>query len=142
MSHIVTVATMIKDARAVQRACQVLKLAPAVHGTFKVFTRDVEGLGFKLPNWNYPVVADLATGQLQYDNYKGQWGNIAELDKFQQRYSLEAAKIIAEENGQTYGQEYTDEHNRLCFDIEDNASNSQHVLVGGGEGDDAPKFAL
>jgi len=141
VSHIVTVATMIKDERAVQRACQVLKLEPAKHGTFTVFSRQVEGLGWKLPGWNYPVVADLATGQLQFDNYKGAWGKQEELDKFQQRYALEAAKAAADDAGQTYSAEYVDEHGRTCFDITDNSQN-QHVLVGGESGTDGPKFAL
>ena len=141
MSHIVTVATMIKDERAVQRALQIMKLEPAKHGVFTVFSNKVEGLGFKLPGWNYPVVADLSTGKVQYDNYKGTWGKQEEFDKFQQRYALEAAKSAADDAGQTYSAEYTDAQGRICFDINENNAH-QHVLVGGESGNDGPKFAL
>jgi hypothetical protein len=45
------------------------------------------------------VVADLKTGQLQYDNYNGHWGPQAELHKFLQGYAVEKAKLEARKKG-------------------------------------------
>ena len=45
------------------------------------------------------MVADLKTGQLQYDNYNGHWGPQGELDKFLQGYAVEKAKLEARKKG-------------------------------------------
>jgi hypothetical protein len=45
------------------------------------------------------VVANLATGQLQYDNYQGTWGRQEELNRFLQGYTVEKAKIEARKKG-------------------------------------------
>jgi len=139
VSHIVTVSTLMKDERAIQRACKVLKMEPATHGTFEVYSRNVKGLGFKLPGWDEMCVVDLKEGKLHYDNFNGHWGDIAELHRFQQRYSLEAAKQVAEDSGQTYGEEYV-ENGNICFDIQE--APQQMVSVGGETGNDGPNFAL
>ena len=53
----------------------------------------------RLPDWRYLVVCDLASGQLQFDNYGGRWGKQQELDKFLQMYAVEKAKIEARRRG-------------------------------------------
>ncbi len=57
------------------------------------------GLGIKLPGWNYPVVCDLSTGQVQFDNFNGRWGAQQELDRFLQAYACERALIEARKKG-------------------------------------------
>jgi hypothetical protein len=60
-------------AAAIHAACQRLGLAPPIQGVHKLFTSTATGLAIRLPGWNYPVVCDLSSGQVQYDNYNGQW---------------------------------------------------------------------
>lgn len=73
MSHVVQLQAQIKDAAAVRAACQRLGLPAPVQGTTKLFSGEVTGLAVQLPDWIYPVVADLASGQLKFDNFQGRW---------------------------------------------------------------------
>ena len=91
MSHIVTIKTEVRDAAAIRAACRRLNLDQPEQGTFKLFSSKTTGLAVRLPDWNYPVVCDTATGQLQFDNYEGRWGDQKELDRFMQAYAVEKA---------------------------------------------------
>lgn len=99
MSHIVTIKTEIRDAVAVRAACTRLKLPPPVQGTHKLFSGEATGLAVELPDWKYPVVCELSTGQLQYDNYNGRWGVQSHLDAFLQNYAVEKTKIESRRQG-------------------------------------------
>ena len=99
MSHVVTIRTEIRDAGAVQSACQRLRLPAPVQGTHRLFTSQVTGLAVQLPEWRYPAVCDLATGQVQYGNFRGHWGEKRHLDAFLQSYAVEKAKIEARRQG-------------------------------------------
>jgi hypothetical protein len=99
VSHIVTVKTQVLDAAAVHAACQRLRLPQPVQGTHRLFTNQATGLAVQLPKWRFPVVCDVGTGQLHYDNFKGHWGEQAKLDQFRQAYAVEKAKIEARKKG-------------------------------------------
>ena len=99
MSHIVTIQTQVRDAAAVAAACQRLGLPPPTQRTVRLFSGSVTGLAVELPGWNYPVVCDLTSGSLKFDNYGGSWGNQAGLEKFLQMYASEKAKIEARRQG-------------------------------------------
>jgi hypothetical protein len=99
MSHIVEIKTEIRDEAAVKAACVRLQLATPEHKTVRLFSATVTGLCVQLPGWRYPVVADLKTGQLQYDNYNGHWGPQGELGNFLQGYAVEKAKLEARRKG-------------------------------------------
>jgi hypothetical protein len=99
MSHIVQIQTVIRDPLAVEAACQRLALPRPQTGRFKLFTREVEGLGVQLRDWRYPVVCQLATGEVKYDNYEGRWGDPAQLDQLMQAYAVEKAKLEARRMG-------------------------------------------
>ena len=99
MSHTVTIKTEIRDAAAVRAACDRLRLPAPVQGKTKLFSGEVEGLAVKLPDWVYPVVADLATGQIKLDNFGGRWGDPKHLDKFLQAYAAEKVKIESRRKG-------------------------------------------
>ena len=99
MSHIVVVKTEVRDAAAVRAACQRLGLQPPVQGTHRLFTSQTTGLAVALPKWRYPAVCDLSTGQVQYDNFRGHWGDPAKLDQFLQAYAVERAKAEARRRG-------------------------------------------
>jgi hypothetical protein len=101
MSHVVEIQTQVRDGEAVKAACRRLGLAAPVEGTTKLFTSTATGLAVQLPGWKYPVVCQLDTGQLKYDNYSGQWGENARLDAFLQAYAIERAKLEARKQGHT-----------------------------------------
>jgi hypothetical protein len=65
----------------------------------QLFSATVEGLAVELPGWHYPVVCDLASGSLKFDNYEGAWGNARELDRFLQAYACEKTKLEARRQG-------------------------------------------
>ena len=99
MSHIVRIQTQLKDAAAVRAACQRLSLPVPVQGKTKLFSGEVEGLAVQLPDWVYPIVVDLPTGEIKMDDFGGRWGNRAHLDRFLQSYACEKAKIEARRRG-------------------------------------------
>ena len=99
MSHVVTILTQVRDAVAVQNACKRLGLPAPVQGTTKLFDGEAVGLAVQLPNWTYPVVADLTSGELRYDNFQGRWGDQKRLDRFLQTYAVCAATIEARRRG-------------------------------------------
>jgi hypothetical protein len=101
MSHIVTIKTEVRDGNAVRAACSRLSLAEPVQGKVKLFSGEVEGLAVKLPEWIYPVVCNLPSGQLHFDTFNGRWGDQKHLDRFLQAYAVEKTKIEARKKGHT-----------------------------------------
>ena len=99
MSHIVQIQAQIKDATAVRAACQRLGLAQPVQGKTQLFSAEATGLAIQLPDWQYPIVADLTTGQLHFDNFGGRWGDQRHLDKFLQIYAVEKSRLEAHRRG-------------------------------------------
>jgi hypothetical protein len=99
VSHIVTIKTEVRDAGAVMAAAKRLGLDEPFEGTVRLFDGESTGLLLKLPGWLYPVVLDTSTGQTQYDNYNGAWGDPKHLDSFLQAYAIEMTKIEARKRG-------------------------------------------
>jgi len=99
LSHIVEIKTEIRDEAAVKAACTRLQLPTPEHKTVRLFSATATGLCVQLPGWSYPVVANLTTGQLQYDNYNGHWGEQRHLNSFLQAYAVEKARIEARKKG-------------------------------------------
>jgi hypothetical protein len=99
MSHIVSIKTEVRDPTAVAAACHRLALPEPVHGTVNLFSGEAAGWLVRLPDWQYPVAVDTATGQLKYDNYQGHWGDPAHLDRFLQAYAVEKTRIEARKRG-------------------------------------------
>src|SRR4051812_8482836 len=95
MSHVVKIRSELVDNVAIGSSCQRLKLPPPTHGTAKLFGSEATGTIVQLPGWQYPVVIDTTTGEVKYDNYEGQWGDIACLHAFLQAYTVEKAKLEA-----------------------------------------------
>jgi len=105
MSHIVSIKTEVRDATAVRAACRRLNLAEPVQGTVKLFSGEATGLAVQLPDWQYPVVCDVSTGQVNYDNFAGRWGDPKELDRFLQCYAVEKAKLEARRRGHSISEQ-------------------------------------
>jgi hypothetical protein len=70
-----------------------------VQGKTQLFSGEVEGLAVQLPGWQYPIVADLTTGQVKFDNFNGRWGDQQHLGRFLQAYACEKAKAEARRRG-------------------------------------------
>jgi hypothetical protein len=101
MSHIVTIQARVRDPAAIELACQRLGLPPPRQGSAQLFGEMAEGTIVELPGWQYPVVCDIASGSLKFDNYGGVWGDAGEIERFLQAYSCEKAKIEARRQGHT-----------------------------------------
>ena len=101
MSHIVTIQTQVRDEAAVFAACRRRQLAEPVQGQHRLFNSEVKGLAVQLRNWHYPVVCQLESGTVQYDNFGGRWGEQRELDGFIQAYAVERTRIEARQRGHT-----------------------------------------
>jgi hypothetical protein len=99
MSHIVEIKTEVRDEAAVKAACTRLQLPTPEHKTVRLFSAAATGLCLQLPGWQYPVVCNLQSGAVQYDNYNGAWGEQARLNQFLQCYAVEKAKIEARKKG-------------------------------------------
>jgi hypothetical protein len=101
LSHVVEIKTEVRDEHAVRAACVRLQLAPPEHKTVRLFSATATGLCLQLPGWQYPVVCNLQSGSVQYDNYNGAWGEQTHLNQFLQGYAVEKAKIEARKKGHT-----------------------------------------
>lgn len=118
MSHIVSIKTEVRDTAAVQAACRRLGLAEPVQGKAMLFSGEVNGLAVALPGWSYPVVCDIPTGQVQFDNFDGHWGEQKQLDRFLQAYACEKAKIEARKRGHSVTeQQLTDGSIKLTIQV-------------------------
>ena len=99
MSHIVCISVEVRDLEAIKSAARRLNLKEPVHGKAEIFNTNVEGVLVNLPDWIYPVVCQLETGEVKCDNYGGQWGNAVHLRRFVQMYGVEKASIEARRKG-------------------------------------------
>jgi len=97
MSHTMNIKIELHDRAALEAACQRLGLS-FTEGTHKLYATNENGIGIKLPGWQYPIVVK-SDGTIAYDNYNGHWGKIEELNKLRAYYGLEKAKIEARKKG-------------------------------------------
>lgn len=105
MSHTTTCKVNLTNEQCLIKAIENLGLTNIGHKTHRLFDgKTVNGIGVTLPDWRYPVVVDLKSGEAFYDNYNGGWGQQIELDKLVQRYSVETALEQAEIHNYTYEQ--------------------------------------
>ena len=106
MSHIVTIKTKVSDPVAIAAACRRLRLAEPVQGTARLYGGEATGWLVRLPDWNYPLVIDAATGTIRFDNFGGLWGQQAELDRFLQAYAVEKTKLEAHKKGLAFSEHF------------------------------------
>lgn len=101
MSHIVSIQTEIRDPVAIRAACDRLRLPEPVFGQAQLFSSSATGWAVQLPDWQYPVVCDVETAKIAFDNYGGRWGDEQQLQRFFQAYAVEKVKLEARRQGQT-----------------------------------------
>ena len=108
MSHIVTCKVELKNEGCLLKAADKLGLEHLGNKTHDMYGRQkATGHGFKLPNWQYPVVIG-EDGTARYDNYGGSWGKQVELDKLVQEYSAQVAEEQALMSGYTVERNYAE----------------------------------
>lgn len=99
MSHVVTIKTEIRDVESLAAACRRCQLPSPVNDSHQLFTSTVTGWAVQFPDWRYPIVCQVDTGQLQFDNFQGRWGDRRHLDRFLQIYAVERATLEARRQG-------------------------------------------
>jgi hypothetical protein len=118
LSHIVTIKTEVRDVAAIRAACRRLRLEPPIFGEAKLFSGTKTGWQIRLSDWRYPVVCDVATGKLDFDNYQGRWGKQDQLDRFLQSYAVEKCQVEARKKGHTVTeQQLTDGSIKLTVNV-------------------------
>ena len=101
MSHIVSIQTEVKDPVAIRAACDRLQLPEPVYGEVKLFSSTATGWAVRLPEWRYPVVCDVTTAKIAYDNFEGRWGDPRQLNRFLQAYAVEKCQLESRRRGYT-----------------------------------------
>lgn len=98
MSHTVKVKVQLSDTDSLSAA--VIAMGGSLLGvaSHKLYGGNVQGFGFRLPNWRYPLVLQ-PSGELAYDDYNGRWGNVSDIDKLTGRYAIHRAHQAAEQLG-------------------------------------------
>lgn len=99
MSHVVTIATEIRDLEGLCLGCHRLKIPQPVHGTHRLFSAEHAGYAVQLDGWRYPVVCDLEKHEVHFDNFNGRWGLPERLDELHQVYAVERTKLEARKHG-------------------------------------------
>jgi hypothetical protein len=89
----------VRDAVAIRAACRRLKWPEPVLGETKLFTSSAVGWAVRLPEWRYPVVCDVVTAKIAFDNFGGCWDEHQHLDRFLQGYAVEKTGIEARRRG-------------------------------------------
>lgn len=102
MSHTVTVETEVKDPKAAEAACRRLGHPLPVEGEHRIYSGCYEGLAVRFPGWEYPIICNLKTGEISYDNFEGNWGEQRHLDRFLQAYATEKTRIEARKKGLSF----------------------------------------
>ena len=95
MSHTVTTKVEYKNLEALRSSVLAMGGQVIGEGKHQLYQhKDVEGFGFKLPNWSYPLVLT-KSGELKFDDYNGRWGNPKDLEALKGSYTLEQGKLTA-----------------------------------------------
>jgi hypothetical protein len=98
MSHTVTIQIEFRNREALTQAVQRLGWRVLGEGSYELFSSTEAGLGIQIPGWRYPIVIK-GDGTIALDDYNGQWGNRADIEKLRAEYALEAARLAAEAQG-------------------------------------------
>jgi len=101
VSHIVEIQSEVRDPAAIRAACGRLKLEDPAFEEVKLFSGTKTGWAVRLPEWRYPIVCDVETGRVEFDNFGGKWGDQKHLDQFLQAYAVEKTKIEARKQGRS-----------------------------------------
>lgn len=94
MSHLVSISIELKNKATTIAACNRLGWQVEENARIKFYDDSiVEGMAVHIPGWKYPVVIT-NNGDVKADNYNGNWGDPALLNKLKQAYGIEAARSL------------------------------------------------
>ena len=98
MSHTVSIEAVMTDHSCVQTAAKSLSWQVLPVQEHKLFDSRETGLGIQIPGWKFPVVVQ-QDGALKFDDYGGRWGNLADIDKLKQGYTVAVLTKAAQRQG-------------------------------------------
>ena len=103
-SHTMKVAVEFRNLLALEKAATKIGAVSLGVGNHELYEDTAHGHGIRLDKWAYPLVVDIdstgkITGELSFDNYNGQWGDIAQLDRLKGAYAVELARQTAQDEG-------------------------------------------
>ena len=98
MSHTVTVDVKMKNREALCKAAEAMGLTILGEGSHRLYSSSHQGLGIKLPGWNYPVVVT-EDGVIHYDDYNGLWGNPNDIDRLTADYAQAVVEVECDKLG-------------------------------------------
>ena len=120
MSHSLSVKASILEMDTLRKALSkldfVIKAITETHDvdlydrTLKDALAEIE-----LKGWKYPIAVD-ATGNLVYDDYKGNWGNVDDVHEINQEYSSQIASDELQAQGIFAHSRTTNEAGELIFE--------------------------
>ena len=70
-------------------------------GEVQLFSSRATGYAVRLKDWRYPVVCDVQTGRVAFDNFGGRWGKQEELNCLFQKYAVEKTRLESRKQGHT-----------------------------------------
>lgn len=118
MSHTVKAETKVTDLALLTQVCRTRGLQDPEEGVHTLYQNEHRGHAVSLPGWRYPVVFNMQSGQVVYDNYKGNWGDQKELDNLLVGYSHDfVMQEFQRQNGANI-QEFVDEHGWMVMECE------------------------
>ena len=79
MSHTTKINVEFKDKDSLGKAVLAIGGKVLGDGVHHLFSGNVQGWGFNLPGWRYPLILGV-DGALFYDNYNGVWGESYKID--------------------------------------------------------------
>ena len=94
LSILKAVVDRLPDADFVKPNGDIVNSPDEAIGEFHFYSGSANGIGIKLPGWQYPVVVDPQTGHYSFDNFNGRWGDQDKIDQLVQEYSMD--KLTAE----------------------------------------------
>jgi hypothetical protein len=110
--------TELRDMDALKKACERMGGQFLGHGGHQLYGNIVSGTGLRLPGWVYPVVVCDNGKSLSYDDYRGSWGNVADINKLKAFYGVEKAKTEALKKGYRVYEKFNSESREIELRIQ------------------------
>lgn len=97
-SHTVKIKTEFNSPPAFGQAAIAMGGTIIGVGEHKLYSSKETGFAITLPSWRFPIILR-ESGDLAYDDYHGDWGDVHDLDRLKEHYAIEAARSAAAAQG-------------------------------------------
>lgn len=97
MSHAVAVTSKLLDRRNIEAACKLLGGTVSEETSVRFYDRSThDGIVLLLPGWNdrYGHVVVKPSGEIAYDDYGGDWGDVKDIGRLKQLYAFAEAEDL------------------------------------------------